>query len=436
MGTGELILWPHMVTKYGLHLLWFALLGITFQYFINQEVARHTLATGESFFTSTARLTKWFAPFWFFVAIILYIWPGWTSSIGTILKELTGLGDHIIWAYVTMAAVLFMTFSGRVAYHLLEKSLKIIVPTFFTLLVVISFYNLSWLDVKSAIKGLFSFSGIPSEVNINSLLAAIVFAGAGGMLNLCVSLWYRDKGLGMSSYVGKITNPITGSVQAISPSGFSFEINETNISKWKKWMNYVRLDQGLVFWGMGLLTLFLLSINASVVLGAKGLIPEGLNIAVVQAHIFGDKMGPLGYNLFLFMAFLMLFSVMWTVIDALTRIVSDILYTNAQVGPWSKSRVLVSIKKLSLSHLYYTLITCFVLIGALLIPLKQPFTLLNISAILGGLTMAIYVPILIYINNFKLDKKLRPGLITNLFMLTAFAFFAFFAWRITISNIL
>ena len=38
IGTGELIMWPHLVTKYGLGIIWTALLGITFQYFINQEV--------------------------------------------------------------------------------------------------------------------------------------------------------------------------------------------------------------------------------------------------------------------------------------------------------------------------------------------------------------------------------------------------------------
>ncbi|MEW5805558.1 MAG: hypothetical protein AB1721_02450 [Patescibacteria group bacterium] len=35
LGTGELILWPHLIVKFGLGLLWLALLGITLQYFIN-----------------------------------------------------------------------------------------------------------------------------------------------------------------------------------------------------------------------------------------------------------------------------------------------------------------------------------------------------------------------------------------------------------------
>src|SRR3990167_10318163 len=92
IGTGELILWPHLVTKHGLSLLWLALLGISAQYFINQEVGRHVLATGEGFFTTSARVIKWSAAFWLISAVLLYVWPGWASAIGTTLKELFGFG--------------------------------------------------------------------------------------------------------------------------------------------------------------------------------------------------------------------------------------------------------------------------------------------------------------------------------------------------------
>mgnify|MGYP000751855247 CR=1 FL=1 len=79
-----------------------------------------------------------------------------------------------------------------------------------------------------------------------------------------------------------------------------------------------------------------LIIGSFAVLVPLGLVPEGLDVAVVQAHIFGDTWGPIGFSLFLAMAFLMLFSVMWTVIDALTRMLSDILYTNSRTGPYTK----------------------------------------------------------------------------------------------------
>ena len=190
-------------------------------------------------------------------------------------------------------------------------------------------------------------------------------------------------------------------------------------------MNFIRIDQGVIFWFLGLVTLVLLSLNAYTVLKPKGLIPYGLDVAVVQANIFGQNWGAFGFNLFLIMAFLMLFSVMWTVIDAFARISSDILYVNSQTGPFQK--YLTRIKNISLSHLYYGLIIGIVLTSAFLLPLNQPFILLTISAVLGGLTMAVYTPILIYLNNFRLPKDLRPGIITNLMMSAAALFYIFFS---------
>ena len=433
IGTGELILWPHLITKHGLSLLWLAFLGILFQYFLNQEVARHEIATGEGFFTTSSRIIKYSAFFWLFSAILLYIWPGWASAIGTILNELFNFGNHLIWSWVTLSLVLVLTFSGKVAYTMLEKSLKVTVPLFFVMLVGISFLNLSFVDLKNALVGLLSFGQIPDGVDINVLLGAIVFAGAGGMLNLTVSLWYRDKQAGMGKYIGRITNPITGKPEASATAGYTFDITEENLKRWKGWMRYIRIDQGVIFLFLGFVTLFLLSVNAYSVLGPRGLIPEGLDVAVVQAHIFGEHWGIFGFKLFLVMAFLMLFSVMWTVIDALTRMTSDIIYTNARIGPFTKW--FKWFKNISLSKLYYSIIFAVVVIGALLIPFKQPLTLLVISGVLGGMTMAIYTPFLIYINNTRLEKPLRPHWTTNIIMGLISVFFIFFAIQVILSHI-
>ncbi|HBM45484.1 MAG: hypothetical protein UT05_C0009G0043 [Parcubacteria group bacterium GW2011_GWF2_38_76] len=426
IGTGELILWPHLIVKYGLGLLWMALVGITFQYFINQEVARHALATGESFFTSSSRLFKWFAPFWFFSAILLYVWPGWASALGTILAELFGFGSYVSWALICLLLVLMMTLSGRVAYIILEKSLKITVPTFFILLVFSSFNILSFENIKEAFWGLLNFGYIPNGIDIPTLMGAVVFAGAGGLLNTCISLWYRDKQFGMGKYAGRITNPISGKIESVSVSGFSFPINKQSISDWKKWMNFVRIDQGLIFWFLGLITLVLLSLNAFVVLTPKGLIPEGINVAIVQAHIFGEGWGVIGYNSFLIMAFLMLFSVMWTIVDAFTRIITDILYVNSNSGPFEK--YLSFFKNVPESYLYYSLVVVILSSNAILMTFDQPLVLLTISAVLGGIAMAIYVPVLIFLNNFKLPKELRPGIITNVAMLLGAIFYITFSF--------
>lgn len=425
IGTGELILWPHLVTKHGLDILWAAVLGITFQYFINQEVARHALATGESFFTSSSRVFKWFAPFWLLSVIILYVWPGWAAALGTILKEIFGFGHYLWWAVISLLLVLALTFTGKTAYRVLERSLKIIVPAFFILLVISSFLALSIAEIKSALQGMLNFGFLPEDINIQVLFGAIVFAGAGGLLNLCVSLWYRDKEIGMGKHVGRIINPITGKVEAVSFQGYHFELHAGHLERWRRWMRFIRIDQGIIFWLLGLITLVLLSVNAYAVLTPQGLVPEGLEVAVVQAHIFAENWGQFGFYLFLIMAFLMLFSVMWTVIDAFTRIASDILYVNSRIGPFQK--YLRRLKNVPLSHLYYTLIFGIVIISALLLPLEQPLTLLTISAVLGGLTMAIYTPVLIFLNNFRLPRPLRPSWFTNLMMSAASIFYIVFS---------
>ena len=424
IGTGELILWPHLVTKFGYDVLWAALLGITFQYFINQEVARHAIATGESFFTSSSRIFRWFAPFWLLSAVLLYVWPGWAAAIGTTLRELFGFGTYIEWALVSLLLVLVLTFAGKVAYRLLERSLKFTVPTFFVLLVIASFFNLKGSDFSHMLTGITKFGYFPPGIDIAVFLGAIVFAGAGGLLNLCTSLWYRDKQTGMGKYVGRIINPITGKEEAVSFSGYQFDTHKENLSRWKRWMRFIRIDQGIIFWFLGLLTLILLSMNAHATLTPKGLVPEGLSIAVVQAHIFGDMWGVLGFRLFLVMAFLMLFSVMWTVLDAFTRIVSDILYVNSHVGPFKK--YMQRIERVSVHKLYYISISILVIVSAFLLPLQQPLILLSISAVLGGLTMAIYAPVLIYLNNAKLQKPLRPGIFTNVAMAAATLFYWYF----------
>ncbi len=425
IGTGELIMWPNLTVRFGLSILWGAFIGILFQYFINREVARLSIATGESFFTTSSRILSYLAPFWLISAFILYIWPGWAGAIGTSLTALTGLGNHILWAWASLILVLLLTLKGRVAYKVLEKGLMITVPLFFILLVTISIQNLAWQDLAKGAAGLFSIGWLPDDIDIPMFLAAVVFAGAGGLLNLAVSLWYRDKQFGMGSYIGRITNPITGKQEAVPATGFTFKPNERNIKNFKGWMRLVDIDQGLIFFCLGLLTLFLLSLNSYVVLKPKGLVPEGLQVAVVQANIFGEKWGIWGYNLFLFMTSLMLFSVMWALLDAFTRIVSDIIYVNSKSGPLKKYFSFA--KNLSLSSLYYILITTIVFSGIILLPFNTPLIFLKVSAVLAGAVMALYTPILAYAVNTKLPKEVRPSLITNIALVSASVFYLVFS---------
>ena len=58
LGSGELILWPFITAQVGVGLLWLAFVGFSMQYFLNMEIERYTLATGETAVTGFTRLWK------------------------------------------------------------------------------------------------------------------------------------------------------------------------------------------------------------------------------------------------------------------------------------------------------------------------------------------------------------------------------------------
>ena len=92
LGSGELILWPFLASKFGLGIMWGALLGITFQFFINMEVERYALVTGESVFVGLARKLKGISPVWFILSTLIpWMWPGIIASSATLIANIFGI---------------------------------------------------------------------------------------------------------------------------------------------------------------------------------------------------------------------------------------------------------------------------------------------------------------------------------------------------------
>ena len=61
IGAGEIIIWPMIAAEYGASMIWAAGLGVFLQLWINIEVGRWAIVTGESAYTGFARLWKGFA---------------------------------------------------------------------------------------------------------------------------------------------------------------------------------------------------------------------------------------------------------------------------------------------------------------------------------------------------------------------------------------
>ena len=80
LSSGEFILWPFIASQAGLVFLWGAVLGVVTQFFLNMEIERYTLATGETALTGFNRFGKHWG---LVLAVMVYfanLWPGWILS--------------------------------------------------------------------------------------------------------------------------------------------------------------------------------------------------------------------------------------------------------------------------------------------------------------------------------------------------------------------
>jgi len=86
IGSGETILWPWITAKFGASIVWAAALGVFLQVWINIEIGRWAIATGESAFTGFARFHK--LTVFYFMAILatLALLPAWARTTGIALR--------------------------------------------------------------------------------------------------------------------------------------------------------------------------------------------------------------------------------------------------------------------------------------------------------------------------------------------------------------
>ena len=120
LGTGELILWPYLTSKFGMGIIWGAIIGITFQFFMNMEIERYALAHGESIFVGFARKLKKL-PIWFVLSTFIpWVWPGTAAASAQILGHIMGI-EKTYYIAITLLIMVGLALSlGRVVYKTQE----------------------------------------------------------------------------------------------------------------------------------------------------------------------------------------------------------------------------------------------------------------------------------------------------------------------------
>jgi hypothetical protein len=120
LASGEFILYPYIASQVGLVFVWAALVGVVTQFFINMEIERYTLATGETALTGFSRFWRHWGLVFALMTFFANLWPGWATSSATLATYLWGGNPNYIaiGMLLTIGAILTL---APVVYVALEK---------------------------------------------------------------------------------------------------------------------------------------------------------------------------------------------------------------------------------------------------------------------------------------------------------------------------
>lgn len=433
IGSGEWLVGPAAFVKYGLALLWVSGVAIFLQTVLNTELVRYTLYTGEPAVVGFMR-TKPHARFWAVAYAGLYLlqggWPAWAgAAAGAVFYlaagALPGEADAaaIYWigvgVYGACVAILLV---GRRIERTLELLNWVMVATIlfglFALCVAIAPPG-RWVAAGAGFfgydvaKGAFSF--LPQGADWFLIGALVGYSGVGGVGNLTLSNWSRDKGFGMGGVVGYIPAVVGGRKVPLAHTGSVFEPDPASMARWRGWWRIVRADQWGVFFFGALLGMALPAILYTTVI-APGEDIRGLAISAKLADALGDA-GWLALAV-AFMSAWLLFKTQLDILEGQVRAISDILWTGSRrVRRWSGNDV---------RRVYYSVLAIMVSWGLVAIGLAQPIVLLQLSANVAAVVMVIASLHILWVNTTLLPRDLRPPAWRRCALVVMALFYAFF----------
>ena len=259
---------------------------------------------------------------------------------------------------------------------------------------------------------------VPVGADFFLLGALVAYSGAGGVGNLTLTNWARDKGYGMSSLAGYIPAAVGGHKVNLAHTGFKFEPGAPeSMSRWRGWWRIVRADQWAVFFPGAMLGMLLPAL-LYVTFIAAGSDIRGLGIAAALAESAGERAGAMIGGTIAFLGAWMLFKTQLDSLEGMTRAITDILWTgSSRLRAWRGGDV---------RAVYYVVLGAIVLWGIIALRLAQPIVLLQIGANVAGVIFIISSLHLLYINTRLLPVELRPPMWRRASLVLMTVFYGFF----------
>jgi hypothetical protein len=426
VGSGEYILWPYISANAGIGFLYLAFVGVTIQYFLNMEIERYTLATGETAIAGFARSWKPWGILFCIFAVVPNIWPGWATAGATTFSYLVG-GSPTMIAMIVLLAIGVALTTSPVVYKALEGAEFFKVGLTIVFLVIAIVAAISPSDWGALSDNVGNFGTLPTnDVAVSTLLAGLVFAGAGGANNLVQSNWIREKGFGMGAYAPRIESPVTGEPEPAASTGTMMRQDDENIGRFHKWFSVANKEQLVSFWAICLASIVVFSVLAYSTVYGKNISDEAdFDFIKGEGEVLKDVVGPWFGTFFWTFGSISLVLVALGVVDYVARLCADVLKTLhlRDNSRWSESKIYASI--------VWTM--CLLGVAVLASGFDQPLVLLVLSACLNGIVMFIYSILLIKLNRTGLPPAIRVHGLRLGVLAVAVLFYGFFAgWYVIV----
>lgn len=394
MASGEFILFPYIASQVGLTFVWAALVGLVTQYFVNMEIERYTLATGETAITGFSRLWRHWGLVFAIGAYFANIWPAWATSSATLFTYAFGGNVTVIAIAILVLVGLILTLAP-VVYNALERAQMIKVAALLLLIVLGAIFAVgpAWRDVPTIVT---EASFPAAELGFAVLMGALAFAGAGGAQNLVQSNWIRDKGFGMGRYVPKLVSPLTGEVEARGRVGFIFRPSPENLVHWKEWWRFANREQLFTFILISFLSIMFTSLLAYATVFGRDDLVDDVSFLQVEGEVLMDRVGTWFGYFFWIIGAVSLFAAALGIVDYTSRLAADVVKTTY-------------LPNASESRIYAILVWGLAVLGIVVIAVGfgRPLALAIISACVGGTMMFIYSGLLILVNRRMLPREIR-----------------------------
>jgi hypothetical protein len=341
-----------------------------------------------------------------------------------LLAGLTGFPERTISLVSILACALLMYPLAEKLQSIMLAMILVGVAVLFGYVAFVDGGFASFLGEFAALKGTFTATSTfvqTGGTEYYALLGGVVFAGAGGILNLGYGLLLADKGAGMGAYQPRLHGITQAARQGPQRHDLDMAPTETNRIEWKRWIGLARSEHFILFVGGNTASIIFLSAIFYMVYAGGAASASGISLLVNTFELLGARYGAWTGVLFAVVGFLVFFTSALGILHVTSRVAAGIAATlfGGATNRW-----------------FHIFIWGQFLASSLLIMFdpRQPFWLLVTSAVLNTLVMAIYSFTVLWLNRRTLPDFARaPAWVEAVVAIGGATFGLVFLWTVYVT---